>query len=176
MDKKLQALNSSPLFQTFDENVLRQFAENCSITRFEAGDIIFVEMSEGDEIYLIADGEVSIRIALANADQEYEIIKEQRGDLLGEVRFIDSLPRSATAIAETDVELLVWSSNSWRKICMRYVTPADLKSKLQSLRLFHFVKLPFYNFEQGWWQCAFMMDVQELSLLTSVCFVSVDRS
>ena len=117
MDKKLQALNSSPLFQTFDENVLRQFAENCSITRFEAGDIIFVEMSEGDEIYLIADGEVSIRIALANADQEYEIIKEQRGDLLGEVRFIDSLPRSATAIAETDVELLVWSSNSWRKIC-----------------------------------------------------------
>jgi len=117
MDKKLQALNSSPLFQAFDDNVLRKFAENCSITRLEAGDIIFVEMSEGDEIYLIADGEVSIRIALANADQEYEIIKEQRGDLLGEVRFIDCLPRSATAIAETDVELLVWNSDSWRKIC-----------------------------------------------------------
>ena len=68
-------------------------------------------------LYLITDGEVSIRIALANADQDYEIIKEQRGDLLGEVRFIDNLPRSATAIAETDVELLVWHSSSWQEIC-----------------------------------------------------------
>jgi len=117
MDKKLQALKSSPLFQTFDDKVLRQFAENCSITAFEAGDIIFVETSEGNEIYLIADGEVSIRIALGNADQDYEIIKERRGDLLGEIRFIDNLPRSATAIAESDVELLVWHSDSWREIC-----------------------------------------------------------
>lgn len=117
MEKKLQALKSSPIFETFDDGVLRRFAESCSVTRFEAGDIIFVETSEGDEIYLITDGEVSIRIALANADQDYEIIKEQRGDLLGEVRFIDSLPRSATAIAETDVELLVWHSSSWQAIC-----------------------------------------------------------
>ena len=117
MDKKLQALKSSPLFQTFDDKVLQHFAENCSIARFEAGDIIFVEMSEGDEIYLIADGEVSIQIALGNADQDYEIIRERRGDLLGEVRFVDNLPRSATAIAETDVELLVWHSEGWREIC-----------------------------------------------------------
>ena len=117
MDKELQALKSSPIFQTFDDKVLRHFAESCSITRFEAGDIIFVETSEGDEIYLIADGEVSIGIALGNADQDYEIIKERRGDLLGEVRFIDNLPRSATATAETDVELLVWQSSSWRDIC-----------------------------------------------------------
>ncbi|MEA3412322.1 MAG: cyclic nucleotide-binding domain-containing protein [Pseudomonadota bacterium] len=117
MEEKLQALKSSSLFETFDDNVLRRFAESCSVSRFKGGDIIFVETSEGDEIYLIADGEVSIRIALANADQDYEIIKEQRGDLLGEMRFIDSLPRSATAIAETDTELLVWRSSSWREIC-----------------------------------------------------------
>ena len=117
MERTLQTLKSNSLFETFDDEVLRRFAETCSRARFEAGDIIFVEMSEGDEIYLVADGEVSIRIALANADQDYEIIKEQRGDLLGEVRFIDSLPRSATAIAETDVELLVWRSRDWREIC-----------------------------------------------------------
>ena len=117
MEKKLQALKSSPLFETFDDNVLRRFVESCSVVRFKAGDIIFVETSEGDEIYLIADGEVAIRIALANADQDYEIIKEQQGDLLGEVRFVDNLPRSATATAETDVELLVWHSSSWREIC-----------------------------------------------------------
>jgi len=117
MENKLQAIKSSPLFQTFDDSILRRFADTCRVTRLEAGDVIFVETSEGDEIFLIADGEVSVRIALANADQDYEIIKEQRGDLLGEVRFIDNLPRSATAIAETDVELLVWQSSDWREIC-----------------------------------------------------------
>ena len=117
MEEKLQAIKSSPLFETFDDSVLKRFAESCSITRFKAGEIIFVETSEGDEIYLVTDGEVSIRIALANAEQDYEIIREQRGDLLGEVRFIDNLPRSATAIAETDVELLVWHNSSWQEIC-----------------------------------------------------------
>ena len=117
MEEKLQAIKSNPLFETFDDSVLKRFAESCSVTRFKAGEIIFVETSEGEEIYLITDGEVSIRIALANADQDYEIIREQRGDLLGEVRFIDNLPRSATAIAETDVELLVWHNSSWQEIC-----------------------------------------------------------
>lgn len=117
MIDKLETLKASSLFESFDDAVLRRFAETCSLAKFTAGDIIFVEMSEGDEIYLIASGEVSIQIALANADEDYEIIKSRRGDLLGEVRFIDRLPRSATAIAETDVELLVWASDSWREIC-----------------------------------------------------------
>ena len=117
MEKKLQALKSSPLFEAFDDQTLQLFASSAEVVAFKAQDIIFVETSEGDEIYMITDGEVSIRIALANADQDFEIIKVQPGELLGEIRFVDDMPRSATAIAESDVELLVWHSDSWRDIC-----------------------------------------------------------
>lgn len=117
MDNKLDAMKACPLFKDFSDAVLERFVATAELKSFKAGDIIFVEMSEGPEVYLIASGEVSIRVALANEDDHYEIVKLGRGEVLGEVRFIDDIPHSGTAIAQSDVEMLVWDNAKWRDIC-----------------------------------------------------------
>jgi CRP/FNR family transcriptional regulator, cyclic AMP receptor protein len=117
MEHKLDAMKACPLFQGFDDAVLERFAASAELKRYKTGDIIFVEMSEGPEVFLIASGEVSIRVALANEDEHYDIVKLGRGEVLGEVSFIDEVPRSGTAIAQSDVETLVWDSGKWREIC-----------------------------------------------------------
>jgi CRP-like cAMP-binding protein len=116
MDNILETIRACSLLKDFSDEVLERFVATAKIQSFKAGDIIFVEMSEGPEIYLIASGEVSIKIAFANEEDHYEIIKLGRGEILGEFRFIDNIPRSGTSTAETDVETLVWDAASWREI------------------------------------------------------------
>ena len=117
MDNILETIRACSLLKDFNDVVLERFIATAELKSFKDGDIIFVEMSEGPEIYLIASGEVSIQIALANEEDHYEVIKLGRGEILGEFRFLDNIPRSGTATADTDVETLVWDNSSWREIC-----------------------------------------------------------
>lgn len=117
MDNKLEAVKACSLFKDFNDAVLERFAKTAEQKSFKKDDIIFVEMSEGPEIYMIVSGKVSVRVALANEDDHYEIVTLGRGEVLGEVRFIDDIPRSGTAIAQSDGEMLVWNNAKWREIC-----------------------------------------------------------
>jgi CRP/FNR family transcriptional regulator, cyclic AMP receptor protein len=73
---------------------------NIEVQSFKAGSIIFREGDEAKELYVIKSGEV--RIQLGNRT----IIELGADNIFGEMALIDSEPRSATAIAITDVELV----------------------------------------------------------------------
>jgi CRP/FNR family transcriptional regulator, cyclic AMP receptor protein len=67
---------------------------------FKAGSIIFREGDEAHELFVIKKGEVRIQIG-------NRTINELSADhIFGEMALIDSEPRSATAIAISDVELV----------------------------------------------------------------------
>ena len=67
---------------------------------FKAGDIIFREGDEANELFVIKRGQVRIQIGNRTVT---ELVAES---IFGEMALIDSEPRSATAIAITDVELV----------------------------------------------------------------------
>jgi CRP/FNR family transcriptional regulator len=90
-----------------------------STRRYAKGDVLFAEFQEGDELFLILDGGVSIQVALRNADDPYDVAVLGPGEILGEVNLVEEGIRSATAIAETDVELLVWDCALLREECER---------------------------------------------------------
>lgn len=66
---------------------------------FNQGQIIFREGDPGDQLYIVAEGEVDI----VTDSQLLETVKT--GGIFGEMALIDDKPRSATAIARTDCVL-----------------------------------------------------------------------
>ena len=67
---------------------------------FKAGGVIFREGDEAHELFVIKSGHV--RIQLGNRT----LTELSDNDVFGEMALIDSEPRSASAIAITDVELV----------------------------------------------------------------------
>jgi CRP/FNR family transcriptional regulator, cyclic AMP receptor protein len=66
----------------------------------KAGEIIFKEGDEAEQLFVIKSGK--IRIQLGNRT----LAELSANSIFGEMALIDAAPRSATAIAVTDVELV----------------------------------------------------------------------
>jgi CRP-like cAMP-binding protein len=73
--------------------------------RFYARDtMIFSEAESGDELYLIRKGAVKIVKIVENQEVLLAVLKE--GDIFGEMALLESKPRSASAVAYEDCEVL----------------------------------------------------------------------
>ena len=66
--------------------------------RFGAGAVLFEEGDEGDEVFLITEGEVEIRRDTGGADPHI-LARLGKGDVFGELALFDDAPRMATVIA-----------------------------------------------------------------------------
>ena len=73
---------------------------NIESRRFKAGSTIFREGDEANELFVIKSGKVRIQIG------NRTLIELEPDSIFGEMALIDNEPRSATAIAVTDVELV----------------------------------------------------------------------
>ena len=70
------------------------------VRSFKAGEIIFRQGDPAEELYIVKSGKVEIRLGNRLLDTLPEL------SIFGEMALIDSEPRSATAIALTDAELV----------------------------------------------------------------------
>ena len=113
----LEILRDCVLFEDLDNSTLEQLQRQAETRRFATDETLFLEMSEGNEIFLILNGEVEIDLRLANADADISLITLGGGEILGEICFVDAGPRSATATARTDVSALVWKCSDWHELC-----------------------------------------------------------
>ena len=73
---------------------------------YKAGEAIFHRGDEGDTLFFIRSGSVRIILPLENRHLHH-LATFSRGDFFGEMSFLDGAPRSADAVAFTDVELFV---------------------------------------------------------------------
>jgi CRP-like cAMP-binding protein len=80
---------------------------NIETKLIKAGDIIFREGDEAHELFVVKSGEV--RIQLGNRT----LAELSANDVFGEMALIDNEPRSATALAVTDVELVAVSEKQF---------------------------------------------------------------
>ncbi|MDV6236728.1 cyclic nucleotide-binding domain-containing protein [Leptospira ellisii] len=71
---------------------------------YKESDVIFEENQDADVMYLIVKGKVGIHKKIKEA---YKLLVElKEGDMFGEMALIDKTPRSARAVARTDVSLI----------------------------------------------------------------------
>lgn len=83
-----------------------------------SGDVLFNEGDEGEEAYIILDGE--IEVYRQSGKDEVVLATLKRGDILGEMSLVDNQPRMASARVVGDTKLTV-------------ITRADLDQRLSKL-------------------------------------------
>src|SRR4051795_5597703 len=71
---------------------------------FAAGDTIFTQGDLGTEMFIIQEGEVNIVKHIAG--ESHVLSKLEKGDFFGEMAVLESVPRTADAVAVTDVRVV----------------------------------------------------------------------
>lgn len=100
-EEKLQFLKKTELFAELPETELKSICQIASEVAYPADATLFEEGDEGDSLYLIVNGEVSI----IKAGTEVLFFNE-KGYCLGEIALIDNKPRSATVKTVTSTQFL----------------------------------------------------------------------
>lgn len=94
------------LFKLLDKEDLQALAEVVDSKSISAGEILFHTGEPGDSLFIIKTGEVELFIK-DTAGQKIVLSVADEKDIFGELAMLDNKPRSATAMALIDTELLV---------------------------------------------------------------------
>ncbi|MCK9420134.1 MAG: cyclic nucleotide-binding domain-containing protein [Nitrospirae bacterium] len=101
----IELLKKIHLFDTLNERELEKIQNICVRETHARDTTLFVEGDPGNRCYLITKGQVRISKFIRNIGEEaLTVLKE--GDYFGEMALIDNFPRSAHAIANTDLEVI----------------------------------------------------------------------
>ncbi len=99
---------TNPIFSALTEDDLRELISRGRNKTYQKGETIFLRGDEGAWVLLLEDGLVEISVvSLSGRKSILNLI--ERYDIVGEIALLDNEPRSANAIAKTDVSGIILS-------------------------------------------------------------------
>jgi CRP/FNR family transcriptional regulator, cyclic AMP receptor protein len=119
-------LKQADIFDELTNTQLELVASICAERHYQSGDVIFEENTPGDELYVIATGEVEIVVDPALVGKESStgstaIATLRRGQSFGEVSLVDEGLRSAGArCSAQDTHLVVIPRDKLMLLCDTY--------------------------------------------------------
>lgn len=102
MDNNLRA---APLFKALDDEAAISLRESMASQDVKKGQILFSEGEPGDRLYLVKTGKIKLSHASGDGRESVLMILGP-GDMFGELSLFDPGPRTSTAIAVTDSQVL----------------------------------------------------------------------
>jgi CRP/FNR family cyclic AMP-dependent transcriptional regulator len=106
--ERVRLLQKAPLYAGLDSAVLEGLARASALERLDEGEYLFVQGDPSERLYVVCQG--AIAIVLSSADGRELVINEMRpGDSVGELSVLTRRPRSASAVAQTESQLLAIS-------------------------------------------------------------------
>lgn len=113
--KQSDALSQVYLFRELTPGEMDTLISIAQEKMVKKDEMIFKEGDIGDAFYLIVSGSVRISTIVPGVGEEaLAVLKE--GEYFGEMALIDDAPRSASAIANEDVILLLIEKKQFRKL------------------------------------------------------------
>lgn len=94
------------LFELLDQDELNDLAAVVDAVSVGAEEIIFHAGDIGDALYIVRSGEIELYVK-DTAGQKIVLTVAEENDLFGELSMLDARPRSATAMALVESELLL---------------------------------------------------------------------
>ena len=110
-EKIIDDLKKMPIFGPFKEGEIQTLLNMSKLRTYASGEEIIQEGAVDPWVYFLIYGKVRI-----TKKEKSVTIMRRRGDVFGEMRFIDNAPRSATAIAEEDVACIAVDTDYVEKL------------------------------------------------------------
>ena len=105
-------LEKSMLFDRVSESETKLLMERFQQMSLGAGEFVFKENESGDTLYIVEKGAVSMKTRITG-DIEKTLFTADESNVFGEFSFMDGGNRSASAVAEEDVDLLSLNRNDF---------------------------------------------------------------
>ncbi|MBP7494310.1 MAG: cyclic nucleotide-binding domain-containing protein [Spirochaetales bacterium] len=98
-------LKSVYFFQDLQDSEIEALSKVCERKQYKQGEIVFQEESKADYFFIIIRGTVEVWKDYFEPQPDLLAVHSE-GHLFGEMALVDDLPRSATVVAKTDLEVL----------------------------------------------------------------------
>jgi uncharacterized membrane protein len=105
MSTNVDMIGEVPIFELLDDMERADLARRMDCQDFKKGDVIFEYGDPGGEIFVLRNGKVEVYVETCDGEK-IVLAENQRGDVIGELSFIDGGHRTATAIACEDTQML----------------------------------------------------------------------
>jgi CRP/FNR family transcriptional regulator, cyclic AMP receptor protein len=134
MDEQ-ELLRSVPIFSELNEADFSSLAKVSNRRRYPKDSVVFFENEQGDFFFMILEGRIKVTI-LGDDGREVILSLLGSGDFFGEMALLDNEPRSATAIAVEDSELLSLHRSDFQSVLSdnRSITTGLIKVLTARLR------------------------------------------
>ena len=116
--KSLIFFKRTQMFKYFTEEECGYMRKVSAERSFKAGQVIFKEGAEGDGVYIIQSGKVSV-IKGHGTSAEETLATLGETDFFGEMALLDSSKRSASVVASTDAVCFLISRDNFEKVLVR---------------------------------------------------------
>ncbi len=107
MDER-ELLRTVPIFSELSDGDIASLGELSTRRHYPKDGVVFFEHEPGDSLFMILEGRVKVTI-LGDDGREVILSMLGAGDFFGDMSLLDDEPRSATAIAAEESELLLLS-------------------------------------------------------------------
>ncbi|MFP4418409.1 MAG: Crp/Fnr family transcriptional regulator [Chitinivibrionales bacterium] len=101
----VELLKALPVFDGVSNKELIQIERGLHQRRYKKGETVFEEGMPGAGMYIIKEGEITIR-KKAGEENDIELASIPQRSFFGEIALLDDIPRSASAVAACDSILL----------------------------------------------------------------------
>src|SRR4030042_7107101 len=105
--EKAQTLQIVSIFKGLNADQLEEIIHICKRITYTNGETIFEENSSEKKMYIVLEGEVIIKMWVPDESKEVVLSKIIKGQIFGELILFDDDPRSASAVASSDVTMLI---------------------------------------------------------------------
>jgi CRP-like cAMP-binding protein len=107
-------VRKAPLFAALDEEAAESLIASMNRSHMERGDILFHEGDQGDRLYVIAEGKIKLGRTSADGRENLLAILGP-GEMFGELSLFDPGPRTATATAVAETQVLALGNDQLKE-------------------------------------------------------------
>ena len=131
-----ELLRTVPIFSELTDEDIASLARHATRRHYPKDTVIFFENEEGDFFFVIVKGRIKVAI-LGDDGREVILSILGPGDFFGEIALLDNEPRSATAIAVEESELLSLHRTDFQSVMTENRSIANALIKVLAARLRH---------------------------------------